>query len=62
MLGLNLDCRLLLSTVIEHAAITFGDTELVSHSRMETMRSTYRQVRASEIGDGYPSTDLDSGK
>ena len=29
MLGLNLDCPLLLSTVIEHAAITFGDTELV---------------------------------
>ena len=26
MLGLNLDCPLLLSTVIEHAAITFGDT------------------------------------
>ena len=44
MLGLNLDCPLLLSTVIEHAAITFGDTELVSHSRMETMRSTYRNA------------------
>jgi acyl-CoA synthetase (AMP-forming)/AMP-acid ligase II len=44
MLGLNLDCPLLLSTVIEHAAITFGDTELVSRSRMETMRSTYRNA------------------
>jgi acyl-CoA synthetase (AMP-forming)/AMP-acid ligase II len=44
MLGLNLDCPLLLSTVIEHAARTFGDTELVSHSRAETVRSTYRDA------------------
>ena len=44
MLGLNLDCPLLLSTVIEHAATTFGDTELVSHSRLETVRSTYRDA------------------
>ena len=44
MLGLNLDCPLLLSTVIEHAATTFGDTELVSHSRAETVRSTYRDA------------------
>ena len=44
MLGLNLDCPLLLSTVIEHAATTFGDTELVSHSRAETVRGTYRDA------------------
>ena len=44
MLGLNLDCPLLLSTVIEHAATTFGDTELVSHSRWETVRGTYRDA------------------
>ena len=44
MLGLNLDCPLLLSTVIEHAATTFGDTELVSHSRVETVRGTYRDA------------------
>ena len=44
MLGLNLDCPLLLSTVIEHAATTFGDTELVSHSRLETVRGTYRDA------------------
>ena len=44
MLGLNLDCPLLLSTVIEHAATTFGDTELVSHSRAETVRLTYRDA------------------
>ncbi len=41
MLGLNLDYPLLLSTVIEHAAATFGDTEIVSHSRTETVRSNY---------------------
>jgi 3-(methylthio)propionyl---CoA ligase len=44
MLGLNLDCPLLLSTVIEHAAATFGDTELVSLSRTETVRSNYRDA------------------
>ena len=44
MLGLNLDCPLLLSTVIEHAATTFGDTELVSHSRAETVRGNYRDA------------------
>ena len=41
MLGLNLDYPLLLSTVIEHAAVTFGNTEIVSHSRTETVRSNY---------------------
>ncbi len=44
MLGLNLDHGLLLSTVIEHAARTFGDTELVSHGRTETVRSNYRDT------------------
>jgi acyl-CoA synthetase (AMP-forming)/AMP-acid ligase II len=42
MLGLNLDYPLLLSTVIEHAAATFGDTEIVSHDGMEKHRSDYR--------------------
>jgi acyl-CoA synthetase (AMP-forming)/AMP-acid ligase II len=42
MRGLNLDCPLLLSTVIEHAATTFVDTELVSRGRTETVRTTYR--------------------
>ena len=41
MLGLNLDYPLVLSTVIEHAAATFGNTEIVSHSRTETVRSNY---------------------
>jgi 3-(methylthio)propionyl---CoA ligase len=41
MLGLNLDYPLLLSTVIEHAAATFGDTQIVSHSRTESVRSNY---------------------
>jgi len=41
MLGLNLDYPLLLSTVIEHAAATFGDTEIVSHCRTELVRGNY---------------------
>lgn len=41
MLGLNLDYPLLLSTVIEHAAATFGGTDIVSHSRTETVRGNY---------------------
>ena len=41
-LGLNLECPLLLSTVIEHAATTFGDTLIVSRNREETARGNYR--------------------
>jgi fatty-acyl-CoA synthase len=44
MLGLNLDCPLVLSSIIEHAAATFGDTELVSHSGAEATRSNYREA------------------
>jgi acyl-CoA synthetase (AMP-forming)/AMP-acid ligase II len=44
MLGLNLDYPLLLSTVMEHAAATFGDTEIVSHSGVEKVRSDYRSA------------------
>lgn len=44
MLGLNLDYPLVLSTIIEHAAATFGDTELVSHGRAEATRSNYRDA------------------
>src|SRR3984885_8859227 len=44
MLGLNLDYPLLLSTVIEHAATTFGDTEIVSHDGVEQVRSDYRSA------------------
>src|ERR1700733_8861076 len=42
MLGLNLDYPLVLSTIIEHAAATFGDTELVSHGHSDAARSNYR--------------------
>ncbi|HEY2619862.1 MAG TPA: AMP-binding protein, partial [Acetobacteraceae bacterium] len=42
MLGLNSDYPLVLSTIIEHAAATFGDTELVSHGHAEATRSNYR--------------------
>jgi acyl-CoA synthetase (AMP-forming)/AMP-acid ligase II len=44
MLGLNLDYPLVLSTIIEHAAATFGDTELVSHADAEAIRSNYREA------------------
>ena len=44
MLGLNLDYPLVLSTIIEHAAVTFGDTELVSAVGAEAARSSYREV------------------
>ena len=44
MLGLNLDYPLVLSTIIEHAAGTFGDTELVSHGHAEATRSNYRDA------------------
>jgi acyl-CoA synthetase (AMP-forming)/AMP-acid ligase II len=44
MLGLNLDYPLLLSTVIDHAAVCFGATEIVSCSRSGTVRTNYRQT------------------
>src|ERR1700722_12430215 len=44
MLGLNLEYPLVLSTIMEHAAVTFGDTELVSYGREEATRSTYREA------------------
>jgi len=44
MLGLNLDYPLLLSTIIDHAAASFGETEIVSCSRGETVRTNYRQA------------------
>jgi 3-(methylthio)propionyl---CoA ligase len=44
MIGLNLDYPLVLSTIIEHAAATFGGTELVSHGRTETIRSSYHEA------------------
>lgn len=44
MLGLNLDYPLVLSTIIEHAAATFGDTELVSHGHADATRSNYRDA------------------
>jgi len=44
MLGLHLDYPLVLSSIIEHAATTFGDTELVSHGHTEVARSNYRDA------------------
>ena len=63
MLGLNLDCPLLLSTVIEHAATTFGDTELVSHSRAETVRGTYRDaaLRSRRLAQFIAASGVEEG-
>ena len=63
MLGLNLDCPLLLSTVIEHAATTFGDTEIVSHGRVERMRSTYRDaaLRSRRLGSSLQRLEVKGG-
>jgi fatty-acyl-CoA synthase len=44
MLGLNLNYPLLLSTVIEHAGATFGDTEIVSYGGMEKQLGDYRSA------------------
>jgi phospholipid-binding lipoprotein MlaA len=53
-----------LDPFVPHARNIFLRQELEKGSLdpYATMRSTYRQVRASEIGDGYPSTDVGSGK
>lgn len=44
MLGLNLDYPLVLSTIIEHAAATFADTELVSYGGPDVTRSSYYEA------------------
>jgi acyl-CoA synthetase (AMP-forming)/AMP-acid ligase II len=41
MLGLNHDFPLLLPTVLEHGAMNFGATEIVSHGRDEAIRTDY---------------------
>jgi acyl-CoA synthetase (AMP-forming)/AMP-acid ligase II len=63
MQGLNLDYPLLLSTVIEHAGATFGDTELVSHNRTETVRSNYRAAaeRSRRLGSALRCLELEEG-
>lgn len=63
MLGLNLDYPLLLSTVIEHAAATFGDTEIVSHSRTELVRGNYRSAarRSRRLASSLRRLGLEEG-
>ena len=46
MLSLALDYPLQLSTVIEHAAATFGDTPVISRNRTEVVRADYRTEAA----------------
>jgi acyl-CoA synthetase (AMP-forming)/AMP-acid ligase II len=63
MLGLNLDCPLLLSTVIEHAATTFGDTLIVSRNRAETLRGNYRTaaMRCRRLASSLRRLGLEDG-
>jgi acyl-CoA synthetase (AMP-forming)/AMP-acid ligase II len=63
MLGLNLDYPLLLSTIIEHAATTFGGTELVSHGRAEAIRSSYHEAaeRSRRLASSLPGIGLRPG-
>jgi acyl-CoA synthetase (AMP-forming)/AMP-acid ligase II len=44
--GLNQDFPLLLSSVLEHGAVNFGDVPVVSFSRDETVRMDYRRSAA----------------
>jgi 3-(methylthio)propionyl---CoA ligase len=63
MLGLNLDYPLVLSTIIEHAAATFGDTELVSHGDAEATRSNYREAaqRSRRLASSLRSLGVQAG-
>ena len=63
MLGLNLDYPLLLSTVINHAATNFGDTELISCGRIETERTNYRTAaeRARRLASALAHLGLGHG-
>src|SRR6185312_12332765 len=44
MLGLNHEFPLLLPTVLEHGAMNFGATEIVSHGREEALRTDYART------------------
>ncbi len=44
MLGLNHDFPLLLPTILEHGATTFGATEVISHGRGEVVRTNYART------------------
>ena len=46
MLGLNQDYPLILSTVLEHAAVNFADVPVVSFSHGEETRTDYRSTAA----------------
>src|SRR5690242_14594268 len=63
MLGLNLDYPLLLSTVIDHAAASFSETEIVSCSRSGTVRTNYRQTaeRSRRLAASLQRLDLGHG-
>ncbi|MFO1024730.1 MAG: long-chain fatty acid--CoA ligase [Acetobacteraceae bacterium] len=63
MLGLNLDYPLLVSTIIDHAAVSYGDTEIVSCGRVETIRTNYRAIaeRARRLASALSHLGLGQG-
>ncbi len=52
MLGLNHDFPLLLPTILEHGAMNFGATAVISHGREEVVRTDYARTadRARRLG------------
>ena len=63
VLGLNLDYPLVLSTIIEHAAHSFGDTPIVACNRTETVRSNYRSAaeRSRRLASALRGLGLQAG-
>jgi acyl-CoA synthetase (AMP-forming)/AMP-acid ligase II len=63
MLRLDFDYPLVLSTIIEHAAATFGSTELVSHGRAEAVRSSYHEAaqRSRRLASSLPCLGVGPG-
>ncbi|MGE0226336.1 MAG: AMP-binding protein [Acetobacteraceae bacterium] len=63
MLGLNQDFPLLLPTILEHAAMNFGTTPVISHGPNEAVRTTYAQtaVRARRLASGLRRLGLRDG-
>lgn len=63
MRGLNQDHPLLLPTILEHAAMNFGETEIVSYGRDEAVRTTYAAtaVRARRLASSLIRLGLKQG-
>ncbi len=63
MLGLNQDYPLLLSTVLDHAAVNFGDVPIIGRYRAEAIRYDYRRAaaRARRLASSLCRLGLGSG-